>query len=335
MAVSTVFEYCMILQKALKDMDFIAEMPQNLDSCNDLNMPIHCNYKQSLRTYATYKDHNIFNECLLKKITFEIATFMIHPSTQSNIYHSLFDHLKTAIDDLLYNEKHEFESQIIRIIVDYTNDNVKWNKAHHRRSLIQYKSAVTDAFDYRYNEQLITYKKEVMDALNVPSTFEIDLNGYNDGGCYRFIVHCCVLYKADEMWIGLMNKRRYSAQYTYPMHAPETVVLFGGRARTSARITHQSSIWMDGECRTDNLPSWKAGDWISLVINIINTKCYLAFYQNGAKLWEAIDIEPLKGDAPLILYALVDANDDTLYVEQSMNHNQLSEVSVIHPDTDL
>lgn len=262
--------------------------------------------------WIAYKE---WRNSTLNKLAFEIASYAVDPSNDKHVLHPMYSPLKSALDKLAMDEMCEYDTGIIRVIIDYVHWKAgRWNRDYHEKMIEE----LIDFFDYESDDKMVRFKQEVVDAVNIPSHFEIDPADYNVGGLYRFIIHCCCLNKADEMWIGLQRKSRYKWQYSYPRNTPESVVFYGGRESSNRLGTKNGAVWKDEECISDELPSWRAGDWISLVLGIEGSTMMIYFYRNGESMmqfdWEYSSKE---SSDPYLLYVLVDADDDSWYIEEA------------------
>ena len=75
------------------------------------------------------------------------------------------------------------------------------------------KQQLRTSFEYQWNDKLIRYREQIQTDVHIPAGFEINPSDYNDGGKYRFIVHCCCFNKGHRMCIGLQRKSRYKIEY--------------------------------------------------------------------------------------------------------------------------
>lgn len=331
MTLTTCFEYCMALREAFTAINFKKEMGKRRNVIATKST-IHCNFKMSDDINGlwleTYQSSSIFNECLLNKITFEISSFIIdHHSSFNPQEQMLCDLLNDAIADLIseQNEEYGFEQAVIDLIVQFTKAPLAWDRKYHTKMILEtfhlkidYVASLVNSFGYSRGDSMIRWQEEIRDAMNVPSTFEIDLSKYIDCN-YTRVVHCCCLNKGEETWLGLIPKSKYTATYLYPQNAKDAVVLYGGLEELNVSTPKQLRIYKKGEQVTCSLDSLKGGDWISVVIN--SELPSVDFYVNGEKRGSSILIGDIVNEGPLLLYVLVDAEDDTWYIEESLAPN--------------
>eukprot|EP00483_Globobulimina_turgida_P003019 UN03024 len=198
---------------------------------------------------------------------------------------------------------------------------------------------------------------EIIHALHIPTSFEINLSDYADRS-YQYIFHINMTQKGDESWIGFMRKDTYHSLCKYHDKTDDNVCIlyYGGRERSietrlsiNIDILQQLSIdpqihsqidlqhalmtylngdghgciYSNGKSIKDKLKPFRTGDWISIIIenNVIT------FYNNGTQIYR---INLLKQgnnklyDKDLILFSLVDYDNDSLFIEQSFNKNGLN-----------
>lgn len=94
------------------------------------------------------------------------------------------------------------------------------------------------------------------------------------------------------------------------------------------RVAMGTAIYRNKVPVAQKLQSWTTGDWISMMLTIKGSTLNVQFYLNGDQIGpdngKAIVIENGKEADPLMLYALVDADDYTWYIEQAFTTQALN-----------
>eukprot|EP01084_Bolivina_argentea_P232660 392095_1 len=199
MASLTMFETTQLIAQELEfsSLGYIELMENQSDLFSTLN----CNFKAFNGTHtfhtvpykpASYKNALMAKQCILKQISFVIASYVIAPNSafQNKLIKCLSD--SSMIDRL------SVPTSIIQTIVQHFLFGIKWDNHFIHKSLTtlplhahlmddpETDSSDSDAyeqhdaqyFEYDLNHSLIKYPSEAVDALHIASSFEVNLSEY-------------------------------------------------------------------------------------------------------------------------------------------------------------
>ena len=95
-------------------------------------------------------------------------------------------------------------------------------------------------FKYDLKQSLIKYPMEIVDALNIPTSFQINLSEYKNRD-YQYIFHINIRSKGDESFIGLTDKSSYKSFCNNPVVAAKNAVLAPKKAITARALGANSN----------------------------------------------------------------------------------------------
>eukprot|EP01084_Bolivina_argentea_P127939 226231_1 len=303
---------------------------------NELFSTLNCNFKSYNNTHSTlhagsyykpksYKNNIMAKQCLIKQLSFMIASYIVLPN--SSFETKLIKCLLQS--KLIYNLS--VPTSIIQCIVERFLCGIKWDIKFNNKclSLLRHEDdsktidSISDIyntnnlFEYDLKHSLISYPYEIIDALHIPTTFEINLSEYYNRN-YQFIFHINMTKKGDESWIGFMEKDTFKSlcKYSDKLNDNICILYYGGRERSidtrlsinidilkqlfegninninDPQIEHSLMTYLNrdghgciysyGKSIMDKIQPFRTGDWISICIenNIIT------FYNNGILIYK-------------------------------------------------
>ena len=342
-------------------------------------------------------NYESYNKNPLSQVSFIIASYVTSPN------HAFQDKLIESLSDSKIIDTLSVPTAIIQTIVKRFLFGIKWDIQFNQQCLMSFideqeqqnrfnetDSSDTESdhlffdeteeeeqkvvscdeyFKYDLKQSLIKYPMEIVDALNIPTSFQINLSEYKNRD-YQYIFHINIRSKGDESFIGLTDKSSYKSFCNNPNDESKLIknnciLYYGGREKSiqsrsqiNMNIIRQlfdftslnnddhndniinntylsldnalmnqlhsdghGAIYENGVSIIDKLTPFRSGDWISICIE----NNLISFYNNS----QLIYLKDLREDnklfnKDLILFSLVDYDNDAIFIEQSHSKNGLN-----------
>ena len=199
-----------------------------------------------------------YNKNPLSQISFIIASYVTSPN------HAFQDKLIESLSDSSIIDKLSVPTAIIRTIVKRFLFGIKWDIQFNQQCLMSFideqnrfndtDSSDTESdhlffdhnndqeqivnydeyFKYDLKQSLIKYPMEIIDALNIPTSFEINLSEYKNRN-YQYIFHINIRSKGDESCFGLTDKSSYKSfcnNHESKLIKNNCILYYGGREKS-------------------------------------------------------------------------------------------------------
>eukprot|EP01083_Nonionella_stella_P181109 647711_1 len=256
---------------------------QAINYNDDYNLyPKHGKFSSIWNAQSIQKEQDIiYNQLFNLSLTIALYTNGANVAYLQNI-HSLLDYsIRIHYNIVLLPE-------LLHLITTFISGTMFSDDIIHQRHSKQ--------LEFSYDNSIVTFKYMATDYLNIRSA--CPLVGHT------ILIHCYVVSKGDEMWIGLVNKKTYDI--TSQIERKYGSLLYYGGRETSIDNKLSYSTWDNGHGAIHGFSKvlktvdvYRQSDWISFLIQNDKDAPNCKIFKNGTKIFD-IDALPFK-PKPMIL----------------------------------